>query len=164
MPTPPVSPAMPPSGWYKFSAGIPTDPVFLRVNDEHRLASVGLWAAAVGWTLIHDSEDGWVPDAALVYGQACAAPSDQIRAVIEQLVAAGLFSPETRDGLAGYRVGGAEKAISERFARKESASAAGKKSQEAQADKRSQMRVDRFGRKHFDPDVPVDWSQVSGEL
>lgn len=158
---------MPPSGWYKFGAGIPADPVFLRVKDELRLASVGLWAAAVGWTLIHDSADGWVPDAALAYGQACAAPSDQIRTVIEQLVVAGLFSPETRDGLDGYLVGGAAKAISERFARKESASAAGKKSQEAraeQADRRGQMRVDRYGKTHFDPDGYVDWSQVSGEL
>lgn len=165
LPQPQYQPATPPSGWWKSPASLATDPVFLRVPDEHRLAAVGLYTAAVGWTLTHDAGEGWVPAAALLYGQVCAAPSEQLRVVAESLVTAGIFVEVELDGMAGYIVAGAAKAISERFARQQSASAAGKASAEAQASGRTPTPSKYPGRPpRIDPDKPVDWSKVGETL
>lgn len=165
MTNPLVAPAMPPSGWWKSPSTLGTDVVFLRVSSEHRLAAVGLYTSSVGWALTHDSSDGWIPAEAIYFGQVCSAPESLLRTVADQLVTAGVFRAEARGGLDGYIVAGAVKAIDERFARKESASAAGKKSQQSRLpNAEAQVRVDKYGNRRIDPNMPVDWSQVSGEL
>ena len=167
LPQPLYQPAAPPAGWWKSPASLATDPVFLRVADEHRLAAIGLYTAAIGWTLTHNSNQGWVPTAALLYGQVCAAPQAQVQSVLDALVVAGVFLPAESDGMVGYVVAGARKAVQERFARQESASGAGKRSQESRADKTessNQTRYDRSGRKIIDANAKTDWSKVSTEL
>lgn len=167
LPQPVHQPATPPAGWWKSPASLATDPVFLRVDDPHRLAAIGLYTAAIGWTLTHSSNQGWVPAAALLYGQVCAAPQQQVQAVLDALVAAGLFLPTVVDGMNGYVVAGAKKAVQERFARQESASGAGRKSQEARSEKSAETeprKFDRQGRQIFDANRKVDWSKETGEL
>jgi hypothetical protein len=161
LPTPPHAPSTPQSGWWKSPASLATDPVFLRVSDEHRLAAVGLYTAALGWTLTHNSEEGWVPAAALFHGQVCAAPADQLRTVANELVDAGIFSAGVLGDMDGFVVAGADKAIRERFARQLSASAAGKASAEAQASARPTAQ--KYPTK-IDANKPVDWSKETGEL
>lgn len=162
IPVPRYAPATPQSGWWKSPASLATDPVFLRVSDEHRLAAVGLYSAAVGWTLTHDSSEGWVPAAALIYGQVCAAPAEQLRVVATELVDAGIFAAAVMHDMDGYIVAGADKAIKERFARQASASTAGKASAEAQASTRTIAPSRSNGK--IDANNPVDWSKVTGEL
>lgn len=164
LPQPQYQPATPLSGWWKSPASLATDPVFLRVKDEHRLAAVGLYTAAVGWTLTHDASEGWVPAAALLCGQVCAAPREQLEAVTKALVEAGIFVECELDAMNGFIVAGAAKAISERFARQSNASAAGKASAEAQANVRSTPSKYPPRPPRIDPDKPVDWSKVSDEL
>ena len=165
LPQPQYSPATPSSGWWKSPASLATDPVFLRVSDAHRLAAVGLYTAAVGWTLTHDASEGWVPAAALLYGQVCAAPREQLEAVTAELVKAGIFVECEMDAMKGFIVAGAAKAIRERFARQLSASTAGKASADAQASTRT-APASKFPPRpaKIDPDKSVDWSKVSEEL
>ena len=164
LPIPPNAPSAPPSGWWKSPASLATDPVFLRVSDEHRLAAVGLYTAAVGWTLTHESAEGWLPTAALYYGQVCAAPSEQLRAVAAELVKAGIFAEAVHGGMEGFTIAGAAKAIKERFARQVSASNAGKASAEAQANGRPPA-PQNYVRPWKSYDLPkVDWSKETGEL
>ena len=163
LPQPQFQPATPPAGWWKSPASLATDPVFLRVSDEHRLAAVGLYTAAVGWTLTHSSREGWVPAAALLYGQVCAAPQAQVQAVLDALVAAGVFLPTVVDGMNGYVVAGARKAVQERFARQESAAGAGRKSQEQRGDSAPASKFPK-PKPRIDANTPVDWSMVSAEL
>jgi hypothetical protein len=167
LPQPLYQPATPPAGWWKSPASLATDPAFLRVDTEHRLAAIGLYTAAIGWTLTHSSAQGWVPAAAMLYGQVCAAPQQQVQAVLDALVSGGLFLPASVDGMNGYVVAGARKAVQERFARQESASGAGKRSQEARTGKPAEVdppKFDRQGRRVLDANRKVDWSKETGDL
>lgn len=165
LPQPQYQPATPSSGWWKSPASLATDPVFLRVQpDELRLASVGLYTAAVGWTLSHDAAEGWIPTAALLYGQVCAAPTDQLRQVTDALVAAGLFVEVELDGMEGVIVAGAAKAHAERYARQQSAANAGRASAEAAAGKEASSSKYPPRPRRFDANTPVDWSKETGEL
>ena len=159
LPQPQYQPSTPLSGWWKAPASLATDPVFLRVPDEHRLAAVGTYAAAVGWCVQHEAAEGWIPNAAIMYGQVCAAPTEQLRDVVDALVTAGLLAAVELDGMKGYVVAGAVKAVTDRFARQKSASDAGKKSAEAAAEK-----MDRYPprRPKIDANAPVDWSKEDG--
>lgn len=159
LPAPQHSPSTPPAGWWKSPASLATDPVFLRVSDDQRLAAVGLYTAAVGWSLTHENPEGWIPAAALFCGQVCAAPSEQLREVARELVDAGIFAAAVMHDMDGFVVAGAAKAISERFARQQSAANAGRASAEAQAS----TRYSSSPRK-IDANKPVDWSKQTGEL
>ena len=161
------APSSPQSGWWKAPASLATDPVFLRVEDEYRIASVGLYVAAVSWAVLHNSEEGWVPNAALTCGQVLAAHHKQLVETVQALAKAGIFSEHVNLGIEGYFVAGAEKAVLERFKRIESAANAGRNSQKqktVEPQPGEQFTVDKFGRKRFDPDIPVDWSSVSEDL
>lgn len=161
LPQPQYQPSTPPSGWWKAPSSLATDPVFLRVPDEHRLAAVGTYAAAVGWCVQHEAAEGWIPNAAIMYGQVCAAPTEQLRTVVDALVTAGLLVAVELDGMKGYVVAGAVKAVTERFARQQSAANAGTKSAEAAAEKRERQQLRR---PRIDANAPVDWSKEDGTL
>lgn len=160
---PAFQPETPQSGWWKSPASLATDPVFLRVEEKYRLASVGLYSAAIGWALTHNAEDGWVPAAAIVCGQVCAAPREELEAVAKALLAAGIWCEAVVGGIEGFVVAGAEKAVRERYARQISASNAGKASQQKQEPANTYNKWPKKPQR-IDPDRPVDWSQVSDEL
>lgn len=165
LPQPQHQPATPPSGWWKSPGSLATDPCFLRVDSSLRLAAVGLYTGAIGWILAHDAVEGWIPEAALLFGQVCAAPSDQLATVSAELVKAGIFAAVNLDGMNGFVVAGGVKALNDRFARQKSASTAGKASAEAQATSRSSTPSKYPGRPpRIDPDKKVDWSQVDEAL
>jgi hypothetical protein len=164
LPQPQFQPATPPAGWWKSPASLATDPVFLRVPDTDRLAAIGAYTASVGWTITHSSEQGWVPAAALLYGQVCPAPQDQMARAIEGLVSAGLFLPTDVDGMGGYVVAGAKKAVEERFARQKSAAGAGHQSQKQRSEADESVKRYPPSKKRIDANAPVDWSKVSSEL
>ncbi len=160
-PQPLFAPRTPSSGWWKLPATLATDPVFLRISDGLRLEAIAVYIAAVGWTLSHNAEDGWLPPAALIYGQACPAPSERITAAVQELVAAGIIAPYEVDGIPAYVIAGASKAVQERFARQEAASTAGRASAEAQTHG-GKSGASRGGK--LDANKVTDWSQVSEEL
>lgn len=162
-PKPLHQPETPQSGWWKSPASLATDPVFLRVKDQYRLASVGLYTASVGWSLTHNAKEGWIPSAAVYCGQLCAAPRQELEEVAAALVAAGLWCEATVDGIDGFVVAGAEKAVQERFARQLSASNAGKASQQSGQPRSTGSRWPQRPPKP-DANSSVDWSQISGEL
>lgn len=161
LPQPEFTPANPASGWWKAPGTLATDPAFLRVPDDLRLAAVGLYVASLGWALSHQGEDGWVPASALHLGQACAAPREQLEAAARALVVAGLFATASVGGLDGYVVAGASKAVQERFARQQSAQNAGRASASGGRPS-SNYSPKSHGR--VNPDRKVDWSQVSEQL
>lgn len=155
------SPRTPASGWWKAPATLATDPVFLRVEDSLRLEAVAAYVSAIGWALTHNAEDGWMPAAALLYGQACPAPPERLKAAAGALVSAGIFTLCNVDGISGYVIAGAAKAVKERFARKDAASAAGKVSAEVQSRTAKEPRQ-KPGK--IDANMPVNWSNVSEQL
>ena len=159
LPQPQYQPSTPPSGWWKAPSSLATDPVFLRVPDELRLAAVGAYTAAVGWCVQHEAAEGWIPNAAIMYGQVCAAPTEQLRTVVDALVTAGLLLAVELDGMKGYVVAGAVKAVTERFARQKSASNAGTRSAEVAAEKQNRYPQRR---PKIDANTPVDWSKEDG--
>ena len=161
LPQPQHQPSRPPSGWWRAPASLATDPVFLRIPDELRLAAVGAYLAAVGWCVQHEAAEGWIPKAAVMYGQMCAAPSEQLKTVIEALVSGGLLAAAAVDGMDGYVVAGAANAVSDRFARQQSASNAGKASAEAASSKSHRYPPKR---PTIDANAQVDWSQETGIL
>jgi hypothetical protein len=161
-PTPTHSPSMPQSGWWKCPQSLATDPVFLRIEDEQRIASVAVYVASLGWCLTHNSSEGWVPSAAVSYGQVLAGPRDQLNAAAEALVGAGLFAIAEVNGMSGYVVAGAAHAVAERYKRQASAAEAGRASQASQSANRSPSTYRRPSKPN--PDAPVDWSQVSTDL
>lgn len=160
---PALQPATPQSGWWKSPASLATDPVFLRVTEKYRLAAVGLHTAAIGWALTHNAEDGWVPVAAVVCGQVCAAPREELENVAKAIVTAGIWCEAVVNGIEGFVVAGAEKAVRERYARQVSASNAGRASQTQHGSSTANNRWPKRQQK-IDPDRQVDWSQVSEEL
>lgn len=160
LPKPQYQPETPMSGWWKSPASLATDPVFLRVEDQYRLAAVGLYTASVGWSLTHNAEGGWIPSAAVYCGQVCAAPRKELEEVASALVSAGIWCEASLDGIDGFVVAGAEKAVQERYARQVSASNAGKASQGAKSPSpRWPQRPERP-----DANKSVDWSKETGEL
>jgi len=171
IPKPLHGPSQPQSGWWKAPASLATDPVFLRVSDEHRLGAVATYTALIGWCLTHNSKEGWVPAPAISYGQVLAAPREQLEAATAALVEAGILTPVDLGGVPGYVVAGAAKAVEERYNRQASAANAGKTSAENkkaanQGQSRNAVTLDRYGRKRFDPDAntDLDWSTISEEL
>lgn len=160
MPKPQYQPETPQSGWWKSPASLATDPVFLRVEDQYRLAAVGLYTASIGWSLTHNAQDGWLPAAAVYCGQVCAAPRQELENVSAALVVAGLWCEASLDGIDGFVVAGAEKAVQERYARQVSASNAGKASHGAKSP------APRWPQRPEKPDAnrAVDWSKETGEL
>ena len=161
LPQPPFAPKSPASGWWKVPATLATDPVFLRISDENRLEAIAVYLSAVGWALSHNAEDGWMPSAALLYGQACPAPTNKLKVAAEELAAAGIILECSVDGIPGYVIAGASKAVKERFARQEAASTAGKASAEAQV-KSGRYFAPKQGK--IDANRPTDWSNVAEEL
>lgn len=153
----------PAAGWWKAPSALGTDPVFLRVEDRHRLASIGLYVASIGWALNHAAKNGWIPEPAVTGGQLTAAPRDQLVEVAEALVAAGIWARCELDGMAGFVIAGASKAVEERFARQNSASKAGKASAQSGSQK---APTSKYPTRPVtpDPNKYVDWSKESGEL
>ena len=162
-PEPTHTPSMPQSGWWKCPQSLATDPVFLRVEDDQRLPAVGLYVACIGWTLTHNSVDGWLPVAAVTYGQVLAAPSNQLVAAAGALLKAGLIVPAQVNGMDGYIVAGASRAVAERYRRQESAAEAGRASQQKQGGER-QGGNKLPPKNKIDPNAAVDWSKVSTDL
>lgn len=154
----------PASGWWKAPSAIGTDPVFLRVEEEHRLAAVGVYIASIGWCLMHNSRDGWLPAAAVTSGQVIAGDREQLLKTAAALVAAGIWARANVDGLDGFVVAGASKAVEERFARQENARKAGQTSAQAKSTNSAPVReyAKRPGR--IDANAAVDWSKQTGEL
>lgn len=148
------------AGWWKAPSSLGTDPAFLRVPDETRLAAIALHACAIGWCLNHDARDGWIPTAAVQYGQVVAAPPNLLLKAAEGLVQAGLWSTADRDGLNGFVVGGAADSVEQRFARQESARQAGLTS----AATRPVGQPKAQPKNKIDANKFVDWSQESTEL
>lgn len=163
-PTPTHSPSMPQSGWWKCPQSLATDPVFLRVEDSQRIAAVGVYVASLGWCLTHTSTDGWVPTAAVSYGQVLAGPREQLDAAAAALVGAGLFAIAEVNGMNGYVVAGAAHAVAERYKRQASAAEAGRASQASQGASRTPSTSPYRRPSKPNPDAPVDWSQVSTDL
>lgn len=161
LPQPRFAPKTPASGWWKAPATLATDPVFLRISDQIRLEAIAVYISAVGWALVHNAEDGWIPEAALFYGQACPAPMDRLKIAATQLVTAGIISECSVDGIPGFVISGASKVVKERFARQEAASTAGKASAEAQT-KSGRYGPQKVGK--IDANRPTDWSNVSENL
>lgn len=152
----------PAAGWWKAPAAIGSDPIFLRVTDELRMAAVALHVSTLGWALNHAATLGWIPGPAVLGGQVIAAPRQQLEEAAAALIGAGLWVAVEVDGLAGYVVAGAARAVKERFARQVSASNAGRTSQSNQA-KSTPSRYPTKAMKP-DPDRYVDWSKETGEL
>ena len=146
------------AGWWKAPASLGTDPAFLRVPDEIRVAAVGLHVGAVGWCLNHDARDGWIPEAAVLSGQVVPSLREILLDVCEGLVLAGLWIRASKEGMEGFVVAGAEQSVRERFARQESARQAGITSREVA----SQRSPDK--RKRVDANNYVDWSKEDGTL
>lgn len=162
LPQPTYELKTPAAGWWKAPAAIGSDPIFLRVPDELRMSAVALHVSALGWALNHAATLGWIPGPAVLGGQVIAAPRDQLEGASAALIGAGLWVSVEMDGLAGYVVAGAAKAVQERFARQNSASNAGRTSQSNQA----RAAASRYPTKPRtpDPNKYVDWSKETGEL
>jgi hypothetical protein len=148
------------AGWWKAPSSLGTDPSFLRLPDETRLAAIALHTCAIGWCLNHDARDGWIPAAAVQYGQVVAAPPSALLLAADGLVDAGLWTRAEKDGLSGYVVAGAATSVEQRFARQESARQAGITS----AASRPVGQPKPSGRNKIDPNQSVDWSKESTEL
>lgn len=151
------------AGWWKAPSSLGTDPVFLRVPDAVRLSAIALHACSIGWALNHDARDGWIPAAAVQYGQIVAAPPETLVEAADGLVQGGLWVPAEKDGLPGFVVAGAALSVEQRFARQESARQAGITSAATRP-----VGTSKFSppKKRIDPDAnrAIDWSKVSEEL
>lgn len=154
----------PAAGWWKAPSSIGTDPAFLRVDEKYRLGAVGLYISSIGWCQVHNSSNGWVPKAAILSGQVIAGEKQQLVETAEALVLAGIWSEARLEGLEGFVVAGAAKAVQERFARQENARRAGQVSAQMKTSQSGDQREYKKRSQRVDANTKVDWTSVSSEL
>ena len=164
LPQPTYQLSAPAAGWWKAPSSLGTDPVFLRVPETCRAAAIGVYISSIGWCLNHNAQNGWIPAAAVVGGQVVAALRQDLEAAAAGLVKAGVWCEVELEGLPGYVVAGAAKAVAERYARQESARQAGITSREVSAARAPSPSKYPPKKTAPDPNKWVDWSKETGEL